>query len=508
MKKVLFIKNALILTTTSLVLRLLGVIFRIWLSAKIGSEGIGLYQIIFSFYMFAATFATSGVYTAVTRLVADETCFGCAPSIKKIMRRALLLISIIALISLVLIFFGAKFIANSVILDSRATLAIKTLSFSLLFMGVSSCIKGYFLARRKSFPPSASQIIEQLVRIFSIMFLVKQFDQNNIELACAAVFVGDVVAEACSFIYLYLFYRHDLHDLRYLTGRSAPNFSITKKLIHISLPITAGKYINSLLRILESSLVPARLVFAGVTRSEALSFFGAIKGMALPILFFPSALLNSLSTLLIPEISEATARGLQGSVRRSVEKIIKITALFGFIFAAIFFFCGQEIGRFIYKDETVGSLIKVLAPLVPLMYLDSISDGILKGLDQQTTTFINSVSDSAARIVLIFFLLPIYKEAAFIWIMYLSNAFTCFLNLAKLLKVSGAKIKVFSQTILPLFLAFALTYCFSSLCELLNLNSLIKAVSVCFISCISYFIFLLCFGIIKKEEMPLLNRKA
>ena len=505
MKKVLFIKNALILTATSLLLRLFGVVFRVWLSAKIGSEGIGLYQIIFSFYMFAATFATSGIYTAVTRLVADEMCIDGAPFVKKIMRSAFILISTVAIFSFLLIFLGAEFIASYIIADLRAILPIKTLSFSLFFMGISSCIKGYFLARRKSVPPSLSQIIEQIVRILSVMFLVKQFASINIEYACAAVLVGDVIAEFCSCLYLYIYYHHDSRLItRSSTYISSP-FSITKKLIHISLPITSGKYINSLLRILESSLVPARLVLAGASRSDALSFFGMIKGMALPILFFPSSLLNALSTLLIPEISEAIAKGFLGTVRRSVERIITITALFGFIFSAVFFFCGEELGFLIYKNRDVGSIIKILAPLVPLMYLDSISDGILKGLDQQAATFRNSVSDSAARIMLIFFLLPIYREAAFIWIMYISNAYTCLLNLMRLIKVSGAKIKFFSSILLPCLLAFALTYCFNSLVTLLNLSQLLKIIFLCVTSGTLYFGGLINLGCIKKEEMRLLN---
>ncbi len=505
MKKVLFIKNALILTATSLVLRLLGVVFRIWLSARIGSEGIGLYQIILSFYMLAATFATSGIYTAVTRLVADEMCVGSASSIKKIMRRSFAIIILIALFSLILVFFGAEFIAKHIILDARATLAVKTLSLSLLFMGISSCIKGYFLARRKSVPPSLSQIIEQLVRILSVLFLVKHFAAISIELACAAVLAGDLIAEFCSCLYLYIYYRRDSNRLSSLSGRASPNFSVTRKLMHISLPITSGKYINSVLRIIESSLVPQRLMLAGVSRACALSFFGMIKGMALPILFFPSSLLNSLSTLLIPEISEATAKGFSGSVRRSVEKILTVTALFGFIFAAIFFFCGENLGTIIYKSEEVGSLIKILAPLVPLMYLDSISDGILKGLDQQFATFRNSVSDSAARILLIFFLLPIYKEAAFIWIMYGSNAYTCILNLVRLLRVSGAKIKLFNNVLLPVLLSFAVTFCLDSLVRLFSLAILPHLILVCVGSCAVYFVCLVAFGCIKKEEMRLLT---
>lgn len=501
MKKVLFIKNALVLTATSLLLRLLGVVFRIWLSARIGSEGIGLYQIIFSFYMLAATFATSGIYTAVTRLVADEMCVGSAPSVKKIMRRSFSVIALLALISLLLVFFGAEFVATYIISDPRATLAVKTLSFSLLFMGISSCIKGYFLARRKSVPPSLSQIIEQIVRILSVLLLVKHFAAISIEFACAAVLAGDVIAEFSSCLYLYIYYRRDTRRLATLSGRASPDFSITKKLAHISLPITGGKYINSILRIIESSLVPQRLMLAGISRADALSFFGMIKGMALPILFFPSSLLNSLSTLLIPEISEATAKGYSGTVRRMVEKILVITALFGFIFAAVFFFCGDGLGEIIYRDRSVGALIKTLAPLVPFMYLDSISDGILKGLDQQATTFRNSVSDSAVRIVLIFFLLPIYRESAFIWIMYLSNAYTCILNLVRLLRVSGAKIKIFRRILLPCLLAISVTFCFSSFSRLFNFSLLLNTVFICLFSCVFYFVSLFAFGCIKKEEM-------
>ncbi len=501
MKKVLFIKNALVLTVTSIVLRLLGVVFRIWLSAEIGSEGIGLYQIIFSFYIFAATFATSGINTAVTRLVADEMFFGSGRSVKKIMLRAFLIIALFAFFSTLLVLFGSDFIAKHIISDMRAAAAIKVLSFSLLFMGISSCIKGYFLARRKSIPPSLSQIIEQAIRILSVLFLVKHFAAISIEYACAAVLLGDVIAEFSSCLYLYLYYKRDTGRLSFLTGRKAPDYAITRQLLRIAAPITGGKYINSLLRIIESTLVPARLVMYGVTRADALSFFGMIKGMALPILFFPSSLLGSLSTLLIPEISESVAKGNLKTVRRSVSTIIVTTALFGFIFSAIFFFCGENLGSLIYKSGEVGRLIKILAPLVPFMYLDSIADGILKGLDQQLITFRNSVSDSAFRIILIFFFLPLYGENAFIWIMYLSNAYTCLLNVIRLITTSGAEIPLFRSIVLPFILAFSVTYCTYSISLFLQLSALPSAIAIALISCIIYFILLFFFGCIKKEEM-------
>ena len=477
MKKVIFIKNALVLTVTSLILRLLGVFFKIWLAKRIGSEGIGLYQLVFSFYVLVATFATGGISTAVTRLVADELILGSRRGVKKIMRRSFSLTIFIAAASSLAIFVFASPIARFFIGNSDAAASLRALSFSLFFMGVSSCIKGYFIARRKTLPPSSAQIFEQIIRIVSVFFLVGRFGQHGIAYSCAAVLLGDTIAEAASCIYLYLFYRSDTNNLALLNGRAAPPFSVFKKILHIAGPITSGRYINSGLRTLENILVPKKLVEFGITNASALSFFGMIKGMALPILFFPSTLLGAITTLLI-----------------------------GLVFGALFFICGEPLGRIIYNDASVGRLIKYLAPLVPLMYLDSISDGILKGLDLQMATFRHSVIDSSARIVLIFFLLPIYGEAGFIAIMYLSNLFTCLLNLIRLIREAKIKLDLLNAVLLPSFYAVGITLFFSSVFSRLFLSDLVYVGLVAVFSLILYFVFLLMSKIVTKEEIQGLVR--
>ena len=125
MKKTVFIKNAAILTGSSLILRFAGIIFKVWLAKKIGSEGIGLYQLVFSVYVLASTFATSGISTAVTRLVAEEMAVGTKKSTLKILKRAVELTLIIALFSAGIIYFGAEFIAKRFLGDIRAVNSIK-----------------------------------------------------------------------------------------------------------------------------------------------------------------------------------------------------------------------------------------------------------------------------------------------------------------------------------------------------------------------------------------------
>lgn len=150
MRKTIFIKNAVILTASSLILRFAGIVFKVWLAGAVGAEGIGLYQLVFSVYTLAAAFTASGVCTAVTRLVADELALGCRGGIVKIMRRCVSAVLFIAAVSVAILLLGADFIAGRLLQDMRAAPAIRILSLSLPFMGVSSCFKGYFIARRKA----------------------------------------------------------------------------------------------------------------------------------------------------------------------------------------------------------------------------------------------------------------------------------------------------------------------------------------------------------------------
>ena len=508
MKKTVFIKNALILTASSLILRFVGIIFKVWLAKLIGSEGIGLYHLVFSVYMLAATFATSGICTAVTRLAAEELALGTKKGTVKILKRSVELTLIIAAATVAVIFFGAEFIAKYFLNDMRAVPALKILPLSLPFMGVTSCLRGYFIARRKITPNAVSQLFEQAVRILLVVVLVKKFLSKGLGFTCGAVLFGDCAAEAFSFLMLLFIYKRDVKKLSALSGRERPPFGILRRILHISVPITSGRYLNTALRTAENILVPRNLAKCPFGGSNALSQFGMIKGMALPILFFPSTLLNAVSTLLIPEISEAEARNRHGLVRSATRNILKLTSVIAFIFGAIFFVGGRKIGLLIYKSPEVGELLRALSPIVPLMYLDSISDGILKGLDQQAFTFRTAVSDSVLRIILILILLPIFGLRGFIWIMYFSNVLTCFLNVGRLLHVTKVKIRFINEILLPLTSAVVIAIACDRLLTLFSgIGNLVYIILLCIISLPLYCGAMLMFKVVSPDDLRSFLRK-
>lgn len=507
MKKTLFIKNALILTVSSLILRFVGIIFKVWLAKLIGSEGIGLYQLVFSVYMLASTFAASGICTAVTRLIAEELAVGTKKGAAKIMRRSVELTLIIALATVITVFFGAEFIASRFLGDIRAVPALKILPLSLPFMGITSCLRGYFIARRKITPNAVSQLFEQAVRIILVVILVKSFYKKGLAACCGAVLFADCAAEICSFLLLWVIWLFDTKKLKITSECSGPAQPVVKRIFHIALPITSGRYLNTALRTAENILVPKNLAKYPFGGSNALSQFGMIKGMALPILFFPSTLLNSVSTLLIPEISEASAKNQKGLVRSATQNVLKLTSLVSFIFAAVFFCAGREIGMLLYKDPAVGELLRALSPIVPLMYLDSISDGILKGLDQQAFSFRTAISDSVIRIFLILILLPIFGLRGFIWIMYFSNALTCGLNVGRLLKVSRARLYFFKEVFFPLGCAFIIVLTAETLLKKIVTGNLVYIILICVISLPVYLVFLMLFGVLNQDDIRNFTKK-
>lgn len=505
MKKTVFIKNAAILTVTSLFLRFAGIIFRVWLAAKIGAEGIGLYQLVFSVYMFAATFATSGVCTAVTRLVSQELAFGNKRRIKEIIKKCIFISCGIAFVSIMFLYFGADFIATQLLQDERAAISLKILAFSLPFMGICSCLKGYFIARRKASPASSSQILEQAVRIAVIIPLVIRFNSFGLKYACAAVIFGDTLAEAASCLFIFLRYRFDFKRIKFDSTQTLPYKPLLPQITHIALPITAGRYLNTLLRTTENVLVPICLS-AFSTGGNGISLFGMIKGMALPVLFFPSTLLGALSTLLLPEITEAALHNKNGILQGIVSRIVKITLLVSIIFSAVFMVCGRQIGVLIYGSVDVGFLLAVLSPIIPFMYLDALCDGVLKGLDQQKFTFFTSVGDSTIRIILILLLLKKYGIYGFIGIMYFSNFLTGVLNTKRLLKVSHIKLDTIKSVFLPTLCGFSI--CLFAKCILQNLASnFIYVMIVCAICIPLYIAVLFVLGVIDPDDVSFIKRK-
>lgn len=160
MRKRAFLINSLMLTSAVLLSRVIGISFRVYMSNKIGAEGIGLYQLICTIFLFASTFVTSGVSLAVTRLVTEALARKEYQKAKTAVRRALILGLFFSLLMGGALFFSADYIGNQVLKDPRTILSLKILAPSLPFMAVSACFRGYFFAVRQVIKTASEQLLE------------------------------------------------------------------------------------------------------------------------------------------------------------------------------------------------------------------------------------------------------------------------------------------------------------------------------------------------------------
>lgn len=440
-----FVKNTVVLVATSLILRTVGIFFRVWQADKIGSEGMGLYQLIFSVYMLASTFAAAGISTAVTRLVADNEHKG-RTAVRRIMYVSSAVTLLVGVLSVAVVFFGAKPIAVYFLKDVRAIPSLKILSISLPFMGLSSCFRGYFIARRKTVQPSVVQLLEQAVRIAVVVVFVTLFAHKGLTYTAAAVLLGDTVAETVSCFVNWVLYRRDTYKMSVGT----PQYGIFKSIMHIAVPITATSYLGSVLHTVESLLVPLKLTVFHGTKGRGLELFGAIRGMALPVLFFPASFLTSLSTMLVPEVSSATAEGNVLKVKETVSKSVGLTLTLSTFVACMFMFNASDIGFAIYGDRDVGQMILVLSPIVPLMYLESVTAGLLKGLDCQMNVLKFNTFDSIFRIFSVLFIVPNFGIKGYLAIMMISNTFTSILSAVCLFKAADLRPDLGKWVLMPL----------------------------------------------------------
>lgn len=196
-------------------------------------------------------------------------------------------------------------------------------------------------------------------------------------------------------------------------------------------PIAANQYLTSFLRTVENVMVPSCLAVAAASREVGLAQYGALRGMAMPVVFFPFSFLATLSTLLMPEITRAAERGERKTLQRLVQRTLLVTVVLSVPAGGLFCLFSGEIGMLLYQSGEIGLYLRVLGPLMPLMYLESMVDGILKGLGEQLATFRYAVLDSAFRLVAVAALVPRWGMPGFLFIMVCSNLLTSLLNLRR-----------------------------------------------------------------------------
>jgi stage V sporulation protein B len=241
-----------------------------------------------------------------------------------------------------------------------------------------------------------------------------------LEYAAAAALIAIVAEEIFSFFFIFGAYKLHRKNRRRLLGvitDKLPKLTAKQSLgliFGMALPLTGNRVAGSLLTAWENVLIPRRLQIYGLPAAEAIAEFGRIQGMAIPLIFFPTAVLTALSVTIVPAVSEAvTAKDLRG-VSVISAKALLFAAVTGMGAASLFFFFSHELGLAIY-NQPIGQMLMLLGIMCPFIYMQIVLSGVLNGLGCQMFIFRNSLLSSGICIAFIFFAVPHFGLAAYIF---------------------------------------------------------------------------------------------
>ena len=421
--------NTIVLTMSSLLLRSIGLIFQVFLSRKMGAVGIGLFQLVMSVDMFAATIAISGIRFTATRLVSEELGSGREGNVPQVMRRCLIYAVLFGCAASSAMFLMAGTLAGNVVGDSRMELPLRILSTSLPFLSAGAVFGGYFTGVCRIGKSAAANISEQICKVAVSVLLMSRVRDGDTEMMCSAVALGSASGEIFSFFVALTLY---IFDRKRYSKACQSESGITGRILKTALPLAASAYTRTALSTVHNLMIPSGLRRSGASAQGALAGYGTIHGMVFPVITFPSVIFSSVSELIVPELTEEQVRGRNDRIASSANLLLKLCLIFSIgIMGGLICFAGQ-LGEVLFDSRQVAEYIKLLAPLMPVMYLDSVTDGMLRGLGQQLYAMRVNIVDSIASTVLIYFLLPPFAIYGYIFILYASEIFNFALSMGRL----------------------------------------------------------------------------
>lgn len=437
MSKKSLIKGAATLTFANLISRFIGFFYRIYMSNTIGPEGMGLYQLIMPIYMLTWSISASGFTTTISKLTAQETAKGNARNARKILYCSLFLCGTVSIILSLAVFNFAGIISKNILCDERTFISLKILSICIPFMSCGSCIRGYFFGIQETSVPALSQVIEQVVRVASVFIIFHIFAPLRLSFACAAAIVGVALGEIISFLCVFLMFK--TKSKKRTTANPISISQSVNMILSMAMPLTLNRVISSLLSTAENILIPIRLKLYGQTGTFALSTYGKLTGMAMPLIQLPSSLLTAVSVALVPAISEASALSNEKSIKLTASKSIMYTFITGIGTSFVFAVFSKEICLAIYSQQSLGSLLLRLSPVCPFLYLHITLTGLLNGLGEHFFVFRNNIISSVVNIAFIYFLVPFFGTDAFIFGWFVSLFIICILSLKKVIDLTKIK---------------------------------------------------------------------
>lgn len=402
-----FLKGALILTVAGVVVKVIGSLNWIFLSWILGGEGIGIYQIAFPLYLLALSISDAGIPVAVSIITAERAALQDYRGAQRVFHLSFLLLAVTGMVLSLLLFFGAGWlIEHRMIRDARAYYSIIALAPAIFLVTLLSSFRGYLQGWQMMAPTAVSQIVEQLLRVFTMLVFAYWLLPSGLEFAAGGASLGagfGAVGALGVLVWYYFRLQKQLQQKMQLApilpdGES--NRSILRRLAALALPVSLSSLMLPVVANLDLFIVPLRLEAAGFSVGQATERFGYLTGMAVPLVNLATIVTASLSISLVPAISQAKSLGDKQEVLYRTAGAMRLANLTTVPFSVLLFLLAEPVVSMIYHAPGAAGVTQVMAGGIFLLGLHQVTTGLLQGLGRTTIPVVNMGLAAVVKVVL------------------------------------------------------------------------------------------------------------
>ena len=409
-----FLKGTMILTISSIIVKVIGSLNWIILSRVLGGEGIGLYQMGFPIYLMAITVSSAGVPVAISIITSEKLANKDYRGAKRVFNVSLRLLLISGLLFSSALFFGADFLINQhIIRDSRAYYSIIALAPAVFFVTFLASFRGYLQGWQIMTPTATSEVVEQLVRVITMLVFADLFMPYGLAYAAGGASMGAGAGAFCALLVLMWFYRRlkrRLHAEIEAQDDSIPQESaghIIKRLLKLALPVSLTSLMLPIGANLDLLIVPQRLEVAGFNVRHATELFGYLTGMAVPLVNLATIFTAAMTISLVPSISESRALERFDAIRDKIRLAFRVAMIITFPCFMGLFFLAEKVAALIYNAPGAAGAIQTMSVGILFLGMHQISTGILQGLGKTAIPVINMILAFLVKVVMSWWLTAI-----------------------------------------------------------------------------------------------------
>lgn len=438
MKRQSLIKGTMILGAATIFARFLGLFFRIPLQALIGDQGMGYYQMSYPLYMTFVALA-SGVPIAMSKLISEFNAKNDVHAVRQIFRETLLIMIPIGVIASLVMLFFSKEIITTLKWDTKSYYSFMVISIAPIFVCIMCTLRGFFQGMQNMTYTGISQIVEQIGRVVCGVLFAYLLMPRGIEYAAGGAALGTVIGGALGSFYLMFNY--------FRASKELPKFqrkrqgSMVRLIAQAALPVSIGAAVGTVMSLIDSVVVPQRLLVAGYSLEDSAILYGQLTGKAVTLQNIPLAVSMALCAALVPIVSEAYATFRTVELKRRVEMVYKLSFVIGIpSFLGLYFLAKPIMGLVFMKDVAGFEILKFLSISIPFIIITQTTTSLLQSCGRYMIPVYNLIVGCLVKVVLSYFFVAqssvnIYGAVIGTIFGYTTTALLNYIQVSRVLKV-------------------------------------------------------------------------